>query len=430
MSRSDSIRTPRAAPAFIHRILRWWSGGESLTPHRSRAIDSLRAVAILLVIGCHCVVPPSDGGVFAPLAGAWYRVGWAGVDLFFVLSGYLVSGLLFAEYRRTGAIDVRRFLVRRSLKIWPAYFAYLAFLAFWFTWQRWHGKPIEIFASLRANLLHLQNYLGTPREHTWSLAVEEHFYLGLALLAALALGSPALRRHARRFFLPAALATLGGLALLRHAQFTAMGREAMNLYATHLRFDGLLVGVVLAYLHHFRPASLAVVRQRPLATIAVGTALALPWMVATPDVSAWTAGPGLTLMYVGFALVVIGCVHFELTAWGRRVFAGGPAVGFAAVGFYSYGIYLWHIDLVQTPMKKIAGLLVGTSLPSSVIWGACTLAYVAGAVVAGALMSRLIEIPVLAWRQRHFGMKPARPLTPPAEAPAPLHPALAPAPVR
>lgn len=430
MSRSASICTPRVVPTWLRRTLHWWNGSESPTPPRSRAIDSLRAVAILLVIGCHWVVLPSESGVFAPVAGAWYRVGWAGVDLFFVLSGYLVSGLLFAEYRRTGAIDVRRFLVRRSLKIWPAYFAYLAFLALWFSWQRWHGKPVEIFASLRANLLHLQNYLGTPREHTWSLAVEEHFYLGLALLAALALGSPALRRHARRFFLPAALAVLAGLALLRHAQFVAVGREGMNLYATHLRFDGLLIGVLLAYLHHFRPASLVVIQRRPLVTVAAGAILALPWMFATPDLNAWTAGPGLTLMYVGFALVVIGCVHFEPTAWGRRVFAGWPAACLAAVGFYSYGIYLWHIDLVQTPMKKIAGLLADASLPSSVIWSACTLAYVVGAMAAGALMSRLIEIPVLAWRQKHFGAKSARPLTPPATRPAPLAPTLAPTPVR
>jgi peptidoglycan/LPS O-acetylase OafA/YrhL len=422
-------RASRALPAVARHAL--GGGGARVCPFdRSRAIDSLRAVAIFLVIGCHWVVHPSEAGALSPVAAAWYRVGWAGVDLFFVLSGYLVSGLLFAEYRRTGAIDVRRFLVRRGLKIWPAYFAYLAFLALWLSWQRAHGKSVEVLASLSANLLHLQNYLGTPREHTWSLAVEEHFYLSLALLAALTLGSPFLRRHARRFFLPAALTALGALALLRQAQFVALGRDAMNLYATHLRFDGLLIGVVLAYLHHFRPAGLLAIRRRPLAAIGAGAALALPWMLATPDMNPWTAGLGLTLMYVGFALAVMGCVHFESTAWGRRVYAARPAAAMAAVGFYSYGIYLWHIDLVQTPMKKIAALLAGTSLPSSLIWSSCTLAYVVGAVTVGALMSRLVELPVLAWRQKHFAAKLARPATVPATVPATFPPTLAPVPTR
>lgn len=416
------FRASRSVSAFARQIVRWWIGTRPASFGRSRAIDMLRAVAILLVIGCHCVVSPSESGGVAPIAGAWYRVGWAGVDLFFVLSGYLVSGLLFAEYRRTGAIDVRRFLARRSLKIWPAYFAYLAFLTLWFAWQNAHGKPVEIFASVRANLLHLQNYLGTPRAHTWSLAVEEHFYLGLAALAAVVLGCPRLRRRVRRFFLPLALGAVAGLAALRHAQFLAQGRDAMNLYATHLRFDGLLIGVVLAYLHHFRPASIAAIRRRPLAAIAIGAMLALPWMLATPDLSPWTAGVGLTLMYAGFALVVAGCVHFEPTPWGRRVFAAPPVAALAIVGFYSYGIYLWHIDLVQTPMKKIAALLATTSLAGGFVWTICTLAYVLGAIATGALMSRLIELPVLAWRQRHFGEAADRR---PHLAATPLRPELA-----
>ncbi len=421
------LRASRAVPALARRTFLRWSGGDGATGSRSRAIDVLRAAAILLVIGCHCVVLPSESGAAAPIASAWYRVGWAGVDLFFVLSGYLVSGLLFAEYRRTGAIDVRRFLVRRSLKIWPAYLAYLAFLALWFTWQRGHGKPVEVFASLRANLLHLQNYLGTPRAHTWSLAVEEHFYLGLALLAALLLGSSTLRSRVRRSFLPVGLAALAGLAALRHAEFVALGRDAMNLYATHLRFDGLLIGVMLAYLQQFRPASLVAIQRHPLATMAAGAALALPGMLATPDLSAWTAGVGLTVMYVGFALIVIGSVYFEFTLAGRRIFSARPAAALAAIGFYSYGIYLWHIDLVQTPMKKIVALLAATPLPAGLTWTVCTLAYVVGAILAGVLMSRLIELPVLAWRQRHFGEKPVRPAIATA---APIRSALTSAPAR
>lgn len=400
------LRATRSVPTLLRRVSRGWFGPSDEVRHRSRAIDALRAVAILLVLGCHCVVRPDDSGVAAPLAGAWHRVGWAGVDLFFVLSGFLVSGLLFSEYRRTGALDVRRFLVRRGLKIWPAYFAYLAFLALWLTWQRWHGKPVEAFAALRANLLHLQNYLGTPREHTWSLAVEEHFYLLLALLGFVGLQSRWLRARVRRHFPVVAIASVLGLAAVRHGQFLAGGRDAINLFSTHLRFDGLLLGTLLAYLHHFRPATLAWSAARPGATLLAGAALALPTMIATPDLNAWTAGAGLTVMYVGFALGVLGTVQLERSAAGARVFRSPAAGALARLGFYSYGIYLWHIDLAQTPLKKIAAALATTALPPEAVWAALTLAYVAVAVASGALMSRLIELPALALRDRYFTAGP------------------------
>ncbi|MBI2511705.1 MAG: acyltransferase [Opitutae bacterium] len=400
------FRASRLMPSLAQRLVRWLFDAGASSERRSRAIDVLRAAAILLVLGCHCVVRPDDAGALSPLAGAWHRVGWTGVDLFFVLSGFLVSGLLFSEYRRTGAIDVRRFLVRRGLKIWPAYFAYLTFLALWFTWQRWHGKPVDTLAALQPNLLHLQNYLGTPREHTWSLAVEEHFYLLLALAGFVGLQSRWLRAQVRRHFPVVAIAGVLGLAAVRHGQFLAVGREAMNLFSTHLRFDGLLLGTLLAYLHHLRPAMLAWSAARPGTTLLAGVALALPTMIATPDLNAWTAGAGLTIMYAGFALGVLGTVQLERSASGARIFQSPAAGALARVGFYSYGIYLWHIDLAQTPLKKIAAALATTALPPEAVWTALTLAYVAAAVASGALMSRLLELPALAWRDRYLTAEP------------------------
>ena len=67
-----------------------------------------------------------------PIANLWMRFGWTGVDLFFVLSGFLVGGLLFRELRQQSGLDVRRFIIRRGFKIWPSY---LVFLAAIFVWQ-------------------------------------------------------------------------------------------------------------------------------------------------------------------------------------------------------------------------------------------------------------------------------------------------------
>jgi len=91
-------------------------------------LDALRALAVLLVIGRHLRIPyslsPESGTrVFAEL---WQRGGWIGADLFFVLSGFLVSGLLFREHQQHGRVSLGRFFVRRGLKIYPAFYAFLA----------------------------------------------------------------------------------------------------------------------------------------------------------------------------------------------------------------------------------------------------------------------------------------------------------------
>jgi peptidoglycan/LPS O-acetylase OafA/YrhL len=81
---------------------------------RNERLDILRCIAILLVFGRH-------GFIY----GTWMNVGWAGVDLFFVLSGFLISGLLFNEYQKTGEISLKRFYLRRGFKIYPAFWAML-----------------------------------------------------------------------------------------------------------------------------------------------------------------------------------------------------------------------------------------------------------------------------------------------------------------
>lgn len=378
---------------------------------RSTAVDFLRGIAILLVLGCHFVVAPEAAGLLGPVAGVWYRIGWAGVDLFFVLSGFLVSGLLFAEFTRNGRVDAGRFLVRRGFKIWPSYFAYLAFVAAWLGWQQWHGAADAGWTGLWPNLLHVQNYFGTVRVHTWSLAVEEHFYLVGAGLAALLLVRSRFDA-VRRLFPFVAIASLAGVALVRYQEFVHAGRDSINLFATHLRFDGLLIGSLAAWFAHFAPERLSWSRRQPVFCLLAGLVLAAPGLWLTPDHGPLTAGPGLTVMYAGFALVVLGVVGLEQgSASERQLVAAAPVRWIARVGFFSYGIYLWHLDLARVPLHKAGLLLAQTGLPGELLWLAVTTAYVALAVIMGALMSRAIEIPFLALRDRLFpgrtGAKPA-----------------------
>src|ERR1043165_6378202 len=97
--------------------------GNSNHNTRSVQLDLLRGIAILMVLVTHCGVDPSHSGKLERIARNFTGFGWSGVDLFFVLSGFLVGGLLFKEIRARHSLDVKRFLLRRGFKIWPAYIA-------------------------------------------------------------------------------------------------------------------------------------------------------------------------------------------------------------------------------------------------------------------------------------------------------------------
>ncbi len=371
-------------------------------PGRVLSLDILRAVAILMVLGRHTVAPIAGLGWAEPVVGFWTRIGWAGVDLFFVLSGFLVSGLLFSEFRKTGAVNLRRFVIRRGFKIWPPYLVYIAFVACWLAWKNRHGDATGPWEQLWPNLLHVQNYFHTPRIHTWSLAVEEHFYLGVAFLFYWLLGRR--KPDALLRSLPVAIIlAVVTLCAVRTWVFATRPTDAVNIYATHLRCDGLLLGTLLAYLSHFRPESLAILRRFPRSSILVGLALALPTLVLAPEANVWTAGIGLAALYVGFALLLCGFIQLPHSSpFMERTFASRPAAWLGAMGFFSYSIYLWHVDFGQTPLHKVALYAAARGVDPGVTYVATTSVYVAVAIATGCLMARLLEKPSLALRDRLF----------------------------
>ena len=216
-------------------------------------LDVLRGIAILLVLCRHKLLPWVDSGVLQPVMHRLYNLGWTGVDLFFVLSGFLIGGLLVNEIERTDTLNVKRFLIRRGFKIWPAY---LVFIGFVFVLLVREHSFAEALRLIWPNLLHLQNYFGTPRGLTWSLAVEEHFYLVLPVFLLLAI-----RHRKPGGAIPAipitAIALIVTCTTLRivlnpHEPLDWWGTIA----PTHLRIDGLFFGVLLAYLYHLHPQKL------------------------------------------------------------------------------------------------------------------------------------------------------------------------------
>ena len=112
----------------------------------------------------------NHGGVWPAAA----RHGWIGVDLFFVLSGFLISGLLFNEYKTCSSISFKRFFIRRGLKIYPAFylFLFLTGLVYYLVFHVLSSRTHYL-----AEFFFVQNYWHGVWDHTWSLAVEEHFYI-------------------------------------------------------------------------------------------------------------------------------------------------------------------------------------------------------------------------------------------------------------
>ena len=244
------------------------------------------------------------------------KVGWAGVDLFFVLSGFLISGLLFAELKSRGTIRIGRFYVRRGFKIYPAFYALLLLTTLAFANYR------NRYDFLREALF-LQSYwhVEWPHAwpHTWSLAVEEHFYIFLPLLLL------ALARFKKLRWIPAISVAL--LVICLSLRMFAVGRNPRLeeiLCPTHLRADALFLGVLLSYLLNF---------DRPFFTrlsrwwlLPVGTLLLIPLGIYGRSLQQlpWV----LSLNAAGFALIL--CWTFP------RQFARCWPI--ERIGVYSYSI--------------------------------------------------------------------------------------------
>ena len=388
---------------------------------RMLSLDVLRGVAILMVLCAHVSpvwFPPPGTWTYSALN--WVRdQGPRGVDLFFVLSGFLVGGLLVREAKQYGQVDWKRFLIRRGFKIWPAYYVYLLFLPVAILVQ--HGHLFPYIDDLRANFVHLQNYWRasaevlpgrgnfiTPRPHTWSLAVEEHFYLGLTLLIVLLTRPWAVRRGALRLIPPLGLA-LGLFCLAARTQFWNLHPGASGnywRYPTHFRMDALFFGVVLAYFYHFhKQRFLAAFRWWP-ATLAAGVALQFLFPAPPPGLETpytWTYGP--TITYLGFALVLGSLVTSgETSPFMLRLLRRGVFRAVAFIGFFSYSIYLWHWDLGLGATKlitRLAGDLGAQGAGHSLLFTVPAVAlYASFAIGMGIVLGRLIETPALALRDK------------------------------
>ena len=312
------------------------------------ALDGLRAVAIVLVLLSHAHAPLFEGAFY-------------GVDLFFVLSGYLITSLLLQELQRTDRIDYWRFYRRRFYRLMPALLLFLVVYCL-LAPVLWPGQT-DMYTDALVSALYLADYgiafFDQPDTllHMWSLSVEEHFYLiWPPLLALLVHRTP--RGQLWRVVL--------GLLVLGWAWRVMWVAQGQLFYEIFFRFDtratGLLTGALLAALVREQPAWFQALRARLPHFMWLVLAVPLLMEQAWDDMNAlvW----GMTVVELATALVLVavlvprGPLHDMLSA--------RPLV---LIGKLSYGIYLWHYPVVRYlradlpwPAVVLLGFLISTAL--------------------------------------------------------------------
>lgn len=313
------------------------------------ALDGLRALAVGAVMAYH-------GDV------AWMRGGYLGVDVFFVLSGYLITTILVVEWSRTSGISLRGFWARRARRLLPALFFMLAGAAA-YAWLL--AEPDEL-ARLRGDALATLGYVAnwryvwssasyfeqfgvpSPLRHTWSLAIEEQWYLlwPLIVLALMRVGRGGVR-------LLGSVSAAGAIisAVLMAVLFDPAGDWSRVYYGTDTRVQGLLVGAALAALlvavpHELRSRSGRVVDAAALIGLA-----GLAWCVwAAADTAEWMYRGGFFVVALSAAVVIAAAVRPRPARSGRSIRSLLSTRPLRAVGRISYGLYLWHwpVDVALT----------------------------------------------------------------------------------
>ncbi|BCF89531.1 acyltransferase family protein [Paraburkholderia largidicola] len=365
--------------------MKLFGSAQSMMRGRSVELDFVRGIAIIAVMGYHFHVNHTGSALISIIEYPLKNFGREGVNLFFTLSGFLVGGLLLRQYAEKGHVDAGRFIVRRMFKIWPAYYVLILFHSV-------VGRhPLDSF--LWQNLTHLQNYFGTSISQTWSLAVEEHFYLFL----------PALLLLFARWKMRAGsiISVLGGICvivLIARCLVVAGGDLQAAFFYTQYRIDSLLYGVILAAIYWMKPDVYQGIAKRTGWLLAV-VAVLVAWLVLATKHEPLDESIGYTIQAIGFCAFIVLMLEHSGKVRASRVYRG-----VAWLGVYSYGIYLWH-SLALAPGDIVIRKATALGLPPAAIWFVALAAQAAVAIIAGYVMTRAVEYPFLRLRNALFPAK-------------------------
>ena len=334
------------------------ASGHSRLPYLP-GIDGLRAIAVLAVLFYHAEVP-------------WMPGGFLGVEVFFVISGYLITGLLLAEWRKNARINLGRFWFRRARRLLPAVFLLLLvvllfavlFLPNEVASLRFDVLAAAVYVSNWYQVFSHQSYfeaIGRPPllRHLWSLAVEEQFYLVWPVILALALHWLRPRRQVVFPLLTLALAAASTALMVMMYQPDVDPSRVY--YGTDTRAAGFLIGAALAmFIALKRDAGVSSRGARVLLDGSGIVALAglIVCFVKLDEINPYLYPGGFTLVSLLTAVMIIAVV-----LPGKRLVPG--ALGnrlFAWIGLRSYSIYLWHWPIFNLTRPHLDIALDGIAL--------------------------------------------------------------------
>lgn len=323
-----------------------------LTSRHLPALDGMRGFAVLLVVALHVgfVVHPTGSG----LPKSYAPGGFAGVDVFFVLSGFLITALLLEERGRTGKVSFRRFYARRAFRLLPALalllLAHLVYAAYEGISLKAEAEALISICFYSSNIsqsLHL--YLPPELSHTWSLAVEEQFYLlWPALLASLLAWRVRGSRYSGAALPWIFVGALVATNVARALSWRTQGYPAAYMMP-YCHADGLILGCGLAFL---RDAGRLPTRASNLLGWAGFIGLGAFTFF-------WTQGPAGAYVYYGgytvISLAAAAVLNSLLVGSPRleRLFSWRPL---RATGKVSYGLYLWHVMILEILLQHTFGL--------------------------------------------------------------------------
>ena len=380
-----------------------------LLDNRYPSLHGLRVLAIMSVVQFHVT------WIFAGEQGirldreftASSLTVFFGMDLFFILSGFLIGSILLRALEKHGTQNLKRFYIRRVSRTFPSYYVVLTFLA--------------LTTSLTASQLrHLPweyvygtNFLSLLRTDVtmfwgWSLALEEQFYLTVPILFFVL---HRLRSDRARLIL---LTVVWLLALvirlyifLHRAPWTDLALYEAVYFRPHTRFDTLVAGIILAFVHHRWGDQVTAWLKAPFHRALLGLmSLACLWLLIQPwifgaehvqlvHVLSW--GSVTSIMYFGWLLLLI---HGDTEGWIHRALSWPLFRRIATLG---YGVYLVHIPLCDHLIVPAARAMEARNVPMTVIWLAALAGLMVSSLALAYVMHVVIEKPALRVRERLAG---------------------------
>lgn len=340
-------------------------------------LDGVRGISILLVLLLHLGVATVPGG-------------FLGVDIFFVLSGFLITSLLVQEWDQKGSISIKDFYIRRALRLMPALVTLMIGTGLYAVFFLNKEQAGVVYQGILLTLSYVSNWIFAlypsvivgPLGITWSLAIEEQFYLVWPILLSLALKL----RLSRRTILITLVLAVVAVAIHRRTLFASGAVVTRLYYATDTRADALLIGCLTALVLSWNLVPRSEYLRPVMRAIALVAAAFVGYLAATSAMQD-------AVLYRGFFTLVslaIGTVLIVLMLWPSRSvlwLLRFPPLRW--IGRVSYGLYLWHWPVREFVCPDITKCSTPRIFAAAVI-----------AIAITALSFYFIEKPFLRLKQR------------------------------